>query len=147
MMRAVLASYLVLATAAGPWLCCCTANRLAALAAAPQVPVTAVEPTPHAAGCCCHGKPAPEKRTPVVPARPALPSCPCGEGRPTAAVLVSTEATSLSQADGQPEYWTSLVLPAACPASIGDERLWAENTVWPFVTARDILHAQHILRC
>jgi hypothetical protein len=62
-------------------------------------------------------------------------------------MLVHSDSTSLGEAGEQPGYGTEFVLPAVCPSLAGRERLRAENTVWPVVTARDILHAQHILRC
>jgi hypothetical protein len=142
-MRVVLAIYLTLATAAGPWLCCCSANRLAALAAAARAPV----PSPKPACCHCHGTPAP-KPTPSTPARPPLPSCPCGEGRPTAAVLVHSGTALLPQTDLKPAYVMAPALGASGPGLIGGgELLQAGNAVWPFATARDLLHARHILRC
>ena len=83
MPRALLAYPLILALAAGPLLCCCTAGRvLGAHAPAPEnspQSVPATKPVASGHSCCSHKQ---EKQKPATPKpAPAKPGqCPCKDG-------------------------------------------------------------------
>src|SRR5262245_66683577 len=96
MARIGLTLYLMLATTAGPWLCCCTAGRL---------PVFAVKTThkaPSNGGCCGHhdGCPDPsdtkQDQSPQSPPAPDTP-CPCKSGHRAPTILSAPEDSSVAE--------------------------------------------------
>ena len=81
MFRLVLASYLMLTTALGPWLCCCGAAQTASWSLGESSsPATPKRPL-H--GCCGRHSSAPERHAPRkqgpagVPTQPPVDPCPC----------------------------------------------------------------------
>jgi hypothetical protein len=147
MLRGALTAYLVFFTAAGPCLACCAASRL--LTAAAPAPARAEEA---AAPCCCGGDDtaSPACEAPRSPQPPAPPSCPCDDhparqgsvavaSAATAELSLlrwSLELTSVTAAFADPIAPTAPAVPpgAAAPAD-------------PFLSASDLLHVQHRLRC
>ena len=81
MFRLVLASYLMLTTALGPWLCCCGAAQTASWSlgesSSPATPKRSLH------GCCGRHSSAPERHAPRkqgpagVPTQPPVDPCPC----------------------------------------------------------------------
>ena len=157
MARIGLSIYLMFATLAGPWLCCCAPQRLRAPFALRPTKEQGQPPAHSQGSCCCHQQPArcPE---PEVPAdRPRDPDkrdhpCPCGESRPQAVALVSAGHGSSdlfssrhalqASADGLPVF-----LPAAWLSRGPVDQVPREAVILPFLTSQDILCALHILRC
>jgi hypothetical protein len=131
-MKAVLSILLTLVLTAGPWLCCCTAGHIAR-----------TEPhstsTPHKASCCSTPKPtqSPDD-APLAPTR----SCSCQAEIQPAALTASDsllpDMPLLSLAMDCSSDWSEQAIPAL-PAD--------ESLPCPFLEARDILRAFHILRC
>lgn len=152
MARVGLTLYLMVAAAAGPWLCCCTVGHLFALCPAPQQKPSAGH------RCCGHheaGRGHPNTTPSATPGRPSPAphgSCPCKENQP--APLVSTVPAPSSGAEQErillPRHSVEagrLLLPAICLAShTQGQSLWGSMTC-PFRDSRDILRALHILRC
>jgi hypothetical protein len=152
MVRVGLLVYLIVATAAGPWLCCCTAAHFAALHT-PATPQPAAargeEPVP---SCCSHKHAASAaKGIAIEPAPPAERSCACKDARPSAAVPAAEPTASA----GRPR---PLDLPAfadgalpvlhaeVCVPDLSAQRS-AACAAFPVRGCRDILHALHVLRC
>jgi len=151
MIRLAVALYLMVVTAAGPWLCCCTFTRLASRAV-PEPSSHKSPPPPQPCSCCQHPhqqeSPDPAEQTPH---RPLSPDCPCKQG-------ATCEAQALPQAPRESldnplraSGWTDwqsvfqqpsvFALPAPWPVPVGD------RSVVPFLSADDLLHLLHILRC
>ena len=141
MKRLGLILYLVLATAAGPWYCCCSAARLTA-AAVPTADVSVPAEDRAEASCpCCR----------VVTIRndhfqiaPAAPPCRCQEHRPPA-VSVTAPVLPVDDAHHGPSVPPALVTPSA-PALVSS---WsrAESASGPFHDTHALLRAFHLLRC
>jgi hypothetical protein len=156
--RFVLAIYLMLHMAAGPWICCCTLFRVAGAVSAWAEPIAeepAEEPAPKCP--CCHtsesdadkstrkssdaGKPSPSQR----------PCCPCHQD---AAELPARVVPALSASDvlaleqgfrsALAVAFTAEVAPSAAGAPL-DVSL--DENLFPFLTAQDILRTHHVLRC
>jgi hypothetical protein len=157
MARIGLTLYLVLASVAGPGLCCCVPARLAhllCLGSGKSGRVAATTPRQ----CCCHhdGGPAasPQKTPSPDPSNPCSPepgSCPCKQpGLVTA--LLSQDAEQLNPVlvrnllDGPaglvPVTLTTCLL--SLEASLGGP---GEGAALPFLSAHDYLTTLHILRC
>ena len=142
MVRIGLTICLIFVTAAGPWLCCCTAAQMAALASrsnrpANQVPVS----------CCCDTAASAEDQARESPSSPER-HCPCQEGRPTAAVAALAKPVVSGEYETSAAALSFAVVPvdglhavAVSGASV------KPTTVWPFLSGRDLLSRCHILRC
>ena len=146
--RAIVASYLILATLAGPSVCCCTVGRLAAQFAATIRPTKLA--AEHVPSCCKHSpakRHAPSKdssREDNDPAPGDSPSCPCdrdharvGAVEDTLAAIriasVSFEPTDVARTD------------ASAGIVLADRTLQADNDV--FLDVDELLRAMHFLRC
>jgi hypothetical protein len=142
MVRVTLATYLILALAVSPCLCCL---KLRSIAAAAETGVC-----PH----CRRDHPAKEGRTSLRDRTgPEAPTpcrdCPCGSGHRPVATL------------GQPENLIAEpILKSATPtwdtavAAVDEPAVRAmpgtaarESAVFPYCTARDILSSIQVLRC
>jgi hypothetical protein len=142
--RIGLSVYLMLATVAGPWLCCCQlpsfSARLVALLRNEAAPPAG---TQHS--CCHRGVPVKDSR-PTSP--PKAPSCPC-QGNPSALVLLESGGARQVQRDSNVQaidlfdydFLTGIVMP-----SVGMIRTCSPQSS-PVLTGRDILSSLHILRC
>ncbi len=151
MLRIAVATYLMLVTVAGPWLCCCSPARLSALFSKPSTETSSAPARPP---CCSHhADPCPENDPGSTPAQPqpTRAPCPC-QDRPDGSALVSpplSEETRQILADDSeapgdlfslPAFHHELVLGFRLPVARAPDAL-------PFLTTDDILHALHILRC
>lgn len=152
MVRIGLTLYLMLATVAGPWLCCCTAGDFPA-------PLSRKPSAPSAPRPCCGHEKSPsghsaldEEQAPgrPVPAAPHGP-CPCKEGRQSLSAAVPPEASPGGESGGPMaglypfEAGAFLVSWSTDP---GDKGVGSgEPTTFPFSSCRDILRALHVLRC
>jgi hypothetical protein len=159
MFRQLLTYQLILAVAAGPLLCCCTAGRLLASVAAPS------SPAPHAAvaaeataPCCAHkrppAQPAPDRKHSDEAPAPSKPGdkCPCkdGSGKPQAvpAGAASAEFSTLLRAVASldlptPSGLDADLLPAPCGVESDQGR--GPNAALP--STADLLFAHHNLSC
>ena len=151
MVRIGLSLYLMCSALAGPWLCCCTTERLAALFASPT------KQTSHVA-CCGHqaATGSQKHRTPQQgrgqQEDPGRPSCPCQEdgSRQVALVSLASEVAQQFQSRQIPQGPVELVavIPTAlCLSAKGDRQTSGQSILMPFLTAQDILRAHHNLRC
>lgn len=145
MLRLLLTYQLIVAVAAGPLLCCCTAGRLLARATAP-VPVSAS----NTHSCCSHKHhsptPNPSGRTPAPAKAPG--KCPCKDGTETpqavpaefTAVDVSTFLQTVPL-----DALSPLVIASgsSCPSQC--DSAWGWNSALP--STDDLLFAHHNLRC
>ncbi|OAI55147.1 hypothetical protein AYO44_00080 [Planctomycetaceae bacterium SCGC AG-212-F19] len=132
-MKAGLSLLLMLLTATGPWLCCCTAGQATAATPAPD---SAPKPS------CCHAvkvSPGSSDTTPLAPNRP----CSCQHERlPATLAMPDTSAPELG----------SFAVPMIAWAGIPVELL-TELTPAPVaslsatVHSQDILRLCHMLRC
>lgn len=152
--------YLVFATAAGPLLCCCTSGRwvnamTSLMATRPAIPG-------HAASCCHAGTPRGDSKdqshlVKSAPGQkqerhPGSPPCPCRENGPAADVAPPPNgAETLRWADSSLAEWASAFsgLAPQSPILLGLHALPCNGERGPshFLTAQDLLHAHHILRC
>ncbi len=143
MARIGLILYLMLAAAAGPWLCCCSAAQLGALAApAPRKAVAEEkrDADPPCA-CCRHATPAPRDADCQVSSTGT--SCHCAEGRPPAVASV----TPVTPPDDRFVETFLSSLAATTPAIVSALSLTLGNAALPFHDTDDLLRAFHILRC
>jgi hypothetical protein len=155
MFRVGLSICLMLSVAQGPWLCCCTVARLFLAAGLGRAagPPREASPSRHDCCCCCHDGQSSGHGNTAGPQRPgpapARHPCPCRQHRPDLTSLVPPQgpATSPSLVTYNIPAPAAVVLPASLPAP--DSCLHGGGTErdLPFLTARDILRALHILRC
>jgi hypothetical protein len=154
MFRVGLSITLVLSMMPGPWLCCCTAARLSTAAglgqreARPQA-----SPSPRKHGCCCcHDDTQPAGGKDARPASqgplPVRHHCPCRERQSDQAVLppagaVSAQSHFPHDAPATPAAGAVTSLPARVARLHGE----GAGRHLPFLSARDILRALHVLRC
>lgn len=149
MMCRVLATYLVLAMAAGPTLCCCSLTRL--MGSLQQ----ADDRGDFAAKSCCRTQTMPSAPTPgdsagegdSAPAPPQKPDCPC-KARWQAAAAVAPEPP-VPEPD-QVRLVLLELIPFAFSLSVQSDRMTPSAGGDPpprFIAARDLLHAHHLLRC
>jgi hypothetical protein len=154
MIRVGVSIYLMLTTLAGPWLCCCTTTRLLA----PTTPAPLAErhlPTSpaHKSCCCRHQTTAPDSESgtsaPPAPSSPGRP-CPCQQRQSNLASLPTSGAQLaqdlLSAHASQPLPVTAAALPSAGLPGADLCTLGTAHDL-PFLTAQDVLHTLHILRC
>jgi hypothetical protein len=154
MLRGVLIAYLVLFTAAGPCLCCCAALRThAATRATPPA-----EPATPAAPCCQRhhrdATPAAAPERPAPAGDPTAPDpkqpCPCRDHPARRGKMAVTSAAagelSLLRWSLQSPLAATLAAdpPAADPPAALPDLAAVDN---PFLSADQLLHVQHRLRC
>ena len=152
MVRIGLSLYLMCSALAGPWLCCCTTERLSALFASPT------KKTSHV-GCCGHHQAAtgsqkhraPQQR-PGQQEQPGSPSCPCQEDGSRQVALVSLDSEVAQQLQSRqipqgPVELVAVISTALCLSAKGDRQISGQGILMPFLTAQDILCAHHNLRC
>lgn len=153
MVRIGLSVYLMLATLAGPSLCCCTSTRLvASLLHARE----AGQPKP---SCCQHHRPGgagdqhtDRKKSPQDHEQPEHPTCPCQENRFEPVALLSPDPASAKQVQSR-SLCSSLtdvigMLPVTALLSVeSTPPIPRERLALSFVTTHDLLHALHMLRC
>ena len=147
MIRIGLSVYLMLATLAGPWLCCCQLSRLSARFVA-LLRIDKTKPAESNHSCCQH-------RLPVKDSQPRkhpdAPSCPCQGTRQEAPALVLLESEGARQLDRDlnsqvVDLLGGDFLPGTVAFSAALNLVFSTASL-PFVTGRDILSALHILRC
>ena len=154
MVRIGLSLYLMFSVLAGPWLCCCTTERLVAALFAPPTQQTSQS------GCCGHDKHptgCQKHRTPEQRSgdhdRPSRSPCPCKEDSPQQvplATLDSAEIANQLQSRHTPQGPVELVPLVQTVFGLvveGDRQTSAEGILLPFLSAQDILRAHHNLRC
>jgi hypothetical protein len=151
--RVGLSLYLILAMAAGPWLCCCTPGR----SHATPSPAAALPPASH--GCCCCGGGATstedhahergvaaEGRAPRAPDSP----CPCKSGSRNLPGLVSVDRPGGVEQGGPhpaPHSFDGATIPGTVSPNAHERGpVPDESSTFP-LRGRDILRALHILRC
>lgn len=147
MLRAGLNLYLMFATLAGPWLCCCTTARLG------DQLVSLVKKGYHgSSSCCCKHASEPQNKRNSDNSQPSkVPPCPCQENR-SHLVPLSTldceETRQTRQADGFQRIIETLgALPATGVLGLNDCLLPDETRDLPFLMSRMILRTFHIMRC
>ena len=151
MFRLVLASYLMLTTALGPWLCCCGAAQTASWSlgesSSPATPKRSLH------GCCGRHSSAPERHAPRkqgpagVPTQPPVDPCPCHNQDTIVVSLLQAKAAdaqlrSLASLDGF-GYASSLYLYFGLFLSHSA----SEQLAHPFRDARHRLSTLQTLRC
>jgi hypothetical protein len=157
MVRIGLITYLMLATTAGPWVCCCTAGQVTnALASTlPGQGDVPSNPICHSSTCCHrNGTPAtqqePKKSDSERPQREG-PSCPCQDYKPVLASLVSPDQSNGNQVPRQLSQQAVELVPAFLSVlglfSISNPEAIGGVPILPFLTAQDLLHTHHVLRC
>jgi hypothetical protein len=144
MLIRLVVAYLVLVTAAGPGLCCCSLTHLFAARAAGQP--TSDEPPP----CCQHGTdtehPQSQGGCPRQKSDPRKPGCPCRHDAPQPALA----DRSLELPDQHPSVQYLLVPHLGMT---GDGHLNVKGApalpgeAPPSRTAQDLLRLHHQLRC
>jgi len=150
MLRLAVISYLTFAALAGPWFCCCSAARIAAM----------LQGEPAASACvhghCCHHDDAdqhtdkqrfPFKHTPD-PAKP----CPCQENRPVAAHVDAANQEVIRQLERGESLVPVLVHQISfdlgvCSASVIRLHESQESSAFPHLTGREILHTLQTYLC
>lgn len=150
MFRMAVISYLVLATLAGPILCCCNAARIASI----------LQSTSESWACrhghCCHHRAAdtqtdeqaiPSKKT-SDPTKP----CPCQENRPVAVHVDAASQEIIRQLErGEPlvqvlVHLINLDLGVCSASAIGLHQS-QESSAFPHLTGREILHTLQSYLC
>jgi hypothetical protein len=146
MIRVVLAVYLALVSAVGPWACCCAPARLASRLFAPS--------SPGASPCCGHKASADRPAQAPAPCRdgprsPLRPGCPCKEGPVLEAVLPPSSGDTAAAALRLTGEWPSA--PAGpglgSPLPAGGPAAWPWFAAPPFLSTHDLLCVHHVLRC
>jgi hypothetical protein len=153
MARIGLTLYLMLATVAGPWLCCCTAGQLP-VSFSPTTPEPSVPHTCCGCGAAPSGEPAAnDEQAPDNPSPPAAPDgpCPCRKGLQKLSPLAKPVRSPGVEPGGSFESLypfeagTFFTVSSLDPRDQG--RVPGEPITFPFYGPRDILRALHILRC
>ncbi len=156
MFRVVVATYLMFAGLAGPWLCCCANMRLAGHSSQTAAGCMA-EVTPAGHGCCHHHQPTGQNRQPAgnkpeAPQTPDQPGCPCQES-PSVTTAANTPDFEVVKQFRQrlPSHGlTDLLASLAADHSPFAGRIpgvSCDQAALPFLTSDDILRTLHILRC
>jgi hypothetical protein len=153
MARIAVATYLMLVMLAGPCVSCCTTTRLTALLPGPP---GGLRPGSVQAGHgCCHGHTGRRggiaAGTLGMPRRPDRPECPCQEGPTWTAVALSREGASeqlqrRQSVEQVPDAHTLLPADHCLVAGTGSLAP-RQRDAHPFLSAEDLLHALHHLRC
>lgn len=155
MFRIGLTTYLMLVTLAGPSWCCCSATRLFALLAHPP---QGERPQPaHSRHSCCHSQSHPtEGHSQGLPGNghqksegPACPCCPCSQhcSDPVISLPADPESAGYGLTFRLNTCQDLVETVAALPTVDGATQASRECPPSPFLSARDILRALHILRC
>src|SRR5262249_18147829 len=150
MFRLGLTTYLLLATAAGPWFCCCTTLRLAESLAAWAKETEAKCETPPTSCCCCkRNRPGDDKPCPATPKSAPdqapvddPPSCPCQEQRSylVAAVALAPQDSQTLHTLAQDLFAMAVFVPAGADQSANHETSIGRVCIFPFLTTEQILH-------
>jgi hypothetical protein len=150
MLRLAVISYLVLATLAGPLLCCCNAARIAAmLRSGPEASVC------HHGHCCHHGNANQQTDAQRVPSKntpgPTKP-CPCQENRPVAVHVDAASQEIIRQLERGESLLQVLVRRihldlGVCSASAIGFYQSQESSAFPHLTGREILHTLQSYLC
>jgi hypothetical protein len=148
MARFGLMLYLTLATAAGPWFCCCTGVKLLALFAEMGRMVGAEQKK---LSCCCGDHKGNCSHPPSESAPPSQP-CTCPATNPQPATTEDSDDASFVQPSRFHSPSESAGNSAPLPLDIDLAegallRACKEPLASPFADGRDILCALHILRC
>jgi len=134
-MKLAVIVYLALATAAGPWVCCCTAAQLA--------PKASAVPAEQHKSCCCPADDSQEENVPDQPLTPTRP-CSCQDERQPG-LLASSDVQAAAQLAQLATFLDAAPLDLAIsPAN--DEATDLHYSL-PLTIARDILRIFQILRC
>ena len=144
MFRIGLSVYLMLATLAGPWLCCCQPPRLSArFVAFLRNDEAKVIENHHS--CCQHRVPVKDSHPTNLP---KAPSCPCHDNRPALVTPVSDGTRQLHRDSNAQavDLWDYDSLSGVVMPSFG-LTLSSSALSSPVLTGRDILSSLHILRC
>ena len=146
-MRLALAILIAVTQTAGPWLCCCGAERLtAALATRPSE----AKPAPAKAPACHHTCPhcaTPQDEPPAPPPdhKPPIPErCPCGCVELVAVLTTKTDGADPTAAGLIP---VTPAVPEAVAVGSHSPAEWAGRRAVPHLTTDDRLYAHHVLRC
>jgi hypothetical protein len=147
MLRCAFAIYMVLVTAAGPGLCCCSLTHLFAAHAGPRTA------TPDLPSCCQHSSDGEDHQgqgsCPVEKKRDdrKQPGCPCRhvEAKPAALPARAVELPDSSQA-ASPFFAPYAVVAFGGFLGVSGVTAWTGGPR-PFLTADDLLHVHHQLRC
>ena len=159
MVRLALSTYLMFVMLAGPWLCCCSVTHLVARQTAAHGQADGQRQKAKAASSCCRHQ-APAKAAKTTPDRQngdahghpgERPTCPCQEHpTPLASATPSGTVSGQELHRAAPDDVLSLPALTQADASLASLVLAAERQgggVSPFLTADDLLHRLHILRC
>lgn len=155
-MRVVVALYLVIVTAAGPWACCCTFARLTARVA--PIASNDQSPTPKPQSCCHHqpqrGNDQDSANQPTPkPHGPLSSDCPCkqgGECTSHALALPHDESRDGTMRALTGEFASALSGTQAVhhvPTPHGVLPSSREYAGGSFLSTDDLLHVLHMLRC
>lgn len=150
MFRVAVTYCLVLATAAGPWLCCCASSRMADARHLAQS-LLGIAGGEHR-GCCGHGH-LPGRGDPCDPAAPgpAAPGeCPCKLFAPTYAVLPPKPVESADLPGDHltdPDPCAVCPTPYSLPPSASTSGLKDRDTSFHPGNPRDVLAILQTLRC
>ena len=149
MFRMAVISYLVLATLAGPFLCCCNAARIAAM----------LQSDPATSACrhghCCHHRDAVQETEQRAPSKntpdPTKP-CPCQENRPVAVHVDAASQEIIRQLERGESLLQMLVHLinldlGVCSASLIGLHQSQESSAFPHLTGRQILHTLQSYLC
>lgn len=148
MWRAGLTIYLVLATVAGPWFCCCTTFRLLDW----LIPAPAEEEGPvPACSCCCESSPAidaPSHDDSQQPSQPPL-ECPCQQQRSETVAMAAPapERAPVGELPLDPIDCPAFLANDLRPLSISSAPDRREGRIAPFLSADELLYDLHRLRC
>ena len=154
MLNRVASYFLVLFTAAGPWVCCCSGLTLLDFCT-PTAAESGEKPvkTPHHC-CCSHGQADPqsvlqEDSSPDNNSDDSAPrKCPCQESRPNALVTDDARAGHLELLRASLHLVVMPVLGNHFLASPDGLEFFDPLQVRSaFFSAKDILRLHHVLRC
>jgi hypothetical protein len=146
--RAFVASYLILATLAGPSVCCCTVGRLAA-----QI-VATIRPADSADKVCCCCKPADSPRgTPVHDSNRRQrdsapcdgPTCPCDRDHARVGAVDEDTLSALRFASTQFDPVDVSRTDPEAGIVVAERTPNVDKDV--FLNVDDLLRAMHFLRC
>lgn len=130
MLRLIFTFYLIVATIAGPHICCTTASAASLL---PTLPTSRPEHHP-----CCPEEPADKAPAPETPGVP----CPSEEGT-TSTILFVAERYEVAPAV-ELQFVADLPLPSP---TTNDSELWTHNPAFAFLYGTDLLHLCMRLTC
>ena len=154
MVRIALSLYLMASAAAGPWLCCCTVQRVVALFTPP-----AKNAPSDSGGCCARKQPGSDHQKNDTPAhrsgdreQPGHPSCPCQDEGSHPVSVASLDSESVQQLQLRYSSEVSLLFLSVTPMLPGLTAARAgqacrDGVTMPFLSAQDILYTLHMLRC